>query len=74
MPIVIGNPGYRNQSIGKSVIETLIKRAKELGFVSLSVSEIYDYNAASRRCFESVGFRIKEKTEKGASFIMDLSV
>ena len=73
MPIVIGNPEYRNRGVGKRVIETLIKRAKELGFVSLSVSEIYDYNAASRRCFENVGFRIKEKTEKGASFIMDLS-
>lgn len=74
MPIVIGNPGYRNRGIGKSVVETLIKRAKELGFGSLSVSEIYDYNGGSRHCFESAGFRMKEKTERGASFFIDLNV
>lgn len=72
MPIVIGKARYRRKGIGKLVIKALVTRAEELGYKNLSVSEIYDYNTGSRRCFESVGFRMKEKTEKGASYILEL--
>ena len=68
MPIVIGNPDYRGKGIGKKVISALIRRGKQLGFDRLYVNEIYDYNTDSRKCFESVGFRACEKTEKGNRF------
>lgn len=72
MPIVIGDPAYRGKGIGSQVIAALIGRGRELGYDRLAVNEIYEYNTASRKCFENAGFRILEKTEKGNRFYMDL--
>lgn len=72
MPIVIGDAAYRGRGIGKQVIGTLIQRGRELGFKRLCVNEIYTYNAASRACFASMGFREYEKTEDGSSFQLEL--
>ena len=72
MPIVIGDPNYRGKGIGRRVIQSLIRRGRMLGFDHLEVGEIYDWNEGSRRCFESVGFRVFKKTEKGHSFQMTL--
>ena len=65
MPIVIGDKNYRGMGIGKKVISALVQRGRELGYPCLYVREIYDFNIASRKCFESVGFSVCEKTEKG---------
>lgn len=70
MPIVIGDPYYRGKGIGRKVISALALRGRELGFDHVSVGEIYDWNEASRRCFESVGFQAYEKTEKGYRYKM----
>ncbi len=70
MPIVIGDPNYRGKGIGRKVISALALRGRELGFDHVSVGEIYDWNEASRRCFESVGFQACEKTEKGNRYKM----
>lgn len=72
MPIVIGDPAYRGRGIGGQVIEALINRGRELGYDRLMVNEIYEYNHASRKCFENAGFRVLEQTEKGNRFYMDL--
>ncbi len=72
MPIVIGKPEYRGKGIGKRVISALIQRGRELGYKILGVEEIYDFNATSRKCFESLGFRAVEKTEKGMRFELKL--
>ena len=72
MPIVIGDPNYRGKGIGRRVILALIQRGKILGYDHLEVGEIYDWNEGSRRCFESVGFTLYEKTEKGHSYRMSL--
>lgn len=72
MPIVIGIPEYRGRGIGKKVISTLILRGRALGYDHLLIGEIYDWNMPSRRCFESLGFRVYEKTEKGARYRLDL--
>lgn len=68
MPIVIGDPTYRGKGIGSKVISALIERGRSLGYDHLAVSEIYDWNDGSRRCFESVGFVACEKTEKGNTY------
>lgn len=68
MPIVIGEPNCRGRHIGRRVIAALVQRGKELGYDHLSVDEIYDWNEGSRRCFESLGFRPYEKTQKGARY------
>lgn len=72
LPIVIGDPAYRGRQIGRGVIGALIGRGRELGYTQLYVDEIYDYNTGSRKCFESMGFRAYEKTEKGSRFVLEL--
>ena len=72
MPIVIGDPAYRGKGFGRKVISALIERGKSLGYDHLAVGEIYDWNAGSRRCFESVGFVAYEKSEKGSSYRLSL--
>ena len=72
MPIVIGDPACRGKGIGRKVISALVRRGKALGYDHLAVGEIYDWNEGSRQCFESVGFKAYEKTEKGARYKMAL--
>ncbi len=72
MPIVIGDKAHRGRGIGRKVIATLIQRGRELGYDTLRVNEIYEYNIGSRKCFESVGFRAYEKTEDGNRFMLTL--
>lgn len=70
MPIVIGEKAYRGKEIAKQVIGALIQRGKLLGYTELYVNEIYEYNLASRKCFESMGFEACDKTEKGNKFVL----
>lgn len=70
MPIVIGDQSYRGKGIGRKVIAALIQRGKALGYDSLHVNEIYEFNPVSRHCFESLGFQAYEKTEKGNRFVL----
>lgn len=72
MPIVIGDRNYRGKGVGRKVIAALVQRGRELGYDRLYVHEIYEYNVGSRKCFESVGFRVCEKTENGNRFILKL--
>ena len=72
MPVVIGDPAFRGKGIGKAVVTSLIQRGRELGYDALQVEEIYDWNTASRKCFEHSGFRVCEKTENGNRFIIEL--
>lgn len=68
MPIVIGDKNCRGKGLGKKVITALIDRAKELGLTELKVREIYTYNTASKKLFESVGFRKTGETQTGFSY------
>lgn len=72
LPIVIGEPRARGKHIGRRVLSALIQRGRALGFDHMAVGEIYDWNEASRRCFESLGFQAYEKTEKGARYRLTL--
>lgn len=65
MPIVIGEPVYRGRGMGQRIIRALMDRGRALGFDTLGVREIYDWNAASIRCFTACGFAPVERTEKG---------
>ena len=72
MPIVIGDPAYRRRGIGRRVVAALIERGRDLGCAALGVREIYAWNAASQRCFESHGFHLVETTARGGRFQLDL--
>ena len=65
MPIVIGEAAYRGRGMGRQVIRALMGRGRQLGYETLGVREIYDYNEASLRCFAACGFLPVERTDKG---------
>lgn len=72
MPIVIGNKAYRGKGIGKKVIITLVKRARELGFSELKINEIYKFNIGSQQLFTSCGFEPYEETDTGFKYHLAL--
>ena len=72
LPIVIGNPAYQHQGIGRKVLRALIDLAQQKGWKQLKVQEIYTFNRISRRCFESLGFVESGSTEKGTSLLLKL--
>lgn len=72
MPIVIGDLRYRQKGIGAKVVGALIQRGKSLGYPYLLVSDIYEYNIASRKTFTSQGFVPCKKTEKGSGYRREL--
>ncbi|EGD29692.1 GNAT family acetyltransferase [Streptococcus sanguinis SK72] len=74
LPIVIGKADYRGKGIGKKVLSALIQRARDLGYQSLAVQEIYDFNQVSRSLFESLGFYPTLAREKGRSYTLDLTL
>lgn len=67
LPIVIA-PDFQGRGIGKRVILGLIQEAKRRGWDHLAVEEIYRDNVASRRLFESCGFRETTATKDGAGY------
>lgn len=71
-PVVL-SPEHRGHGIGRAVIGALIERARALGWQSVEVSEIYDYNVPSRRMFESLGFVVVGATELGHRYRLALS-
>lgn len=73
MPIVIGDNEYRGKGTGRKIISRLVERGRELGYTKLYVNEIYNFNIASRKCFEAVGFRAYEKTDMGSRFVIELA-
>ena len=73
LPIVIGNPTYQHQGLGRKVLKILIDLARQKGWKQLKVQEIYTFNRISIRCFESIGFVESGTTEKGLSFVLALS-
>lgn len=72
LPMVLGPAGLRGKHIGRQVLAALIARAKGLGFDSLTVREIFDFNTASKKCYEAAGFRPIEKTKLGHRYRLEL--
>ncbi|WP_105113792.1 GNAT family N-acetyltransferase [Streptococcus suis] len=66
--IAVGDKRYWHKGIGFKVLNTMIKRANEIGFKEILVKEIYDWNIGSRKLFEKCGFEAVEKTKKGWSY------
>ncbi len=72
MPIVIAKK-YRNQGIGKKVVQCLIDRAKALGYKQIHIQQIYHYNIGSQKLFQGCGFKKTASTESGASYSLDIN-
>lgn len=72
LPVVIWDPKWRGRGIVSRLLPKLIERARTLGFQSLEVEEIYDWNLASQKLFRKFGFRPVKKTKKGQSYRLEL--
>ena len=74
LPMVLGPAPLRGKHIGRRVLTALIDRARALGYDSLTVRDIFDFNTASQSCYQSVGFRPTKQTKLGHSYRLDLSL
>lgn len=71
-PIVIGVAKYRGIGIGTKVMNVIINRAKDLGIKKFYGSTIYDYNIASIKMHERLGYTCVDK--KGNELIYELQI
>ena len=63
-PIAIWREAYRGKGIGRLVMEAVIGRLKELGSAKITGSTVYQWNTASQKLHERLGFRIVSEDEK----------
>ncbi|MDO5717158.1 MAG: GNAT family N-acetyltransferase [Tissierellia bacterium] len=68
MPIVLAGT-HRQQGIGRRVVKALLQEGKRKGWTWMAVREVYYFNAASKRLFESCGFVKDHPTAHGWSYI-----
>ena len=73
MPIVIAEKEYRGRGVGRKVIQALIRRARQLGYEAIFVNEIFDFNIASKKCFESIGFWVCGATRLGHRYCLEIT-
>ena len=63
-PIAIWREAYRGKGIGRLVMEAVIGRLKELGSAKITGSTVYQWNTASQKLHERMGFRRVSEDEK----------
>ena len=55
-PIAIWQDAYRGKGIGMQVMQTVIRRLRELGYAQITGSTVYRWNLPSQRMHEKLGF------------------
>ena len=63
-PIAIWMDAYRGKGIGRLVMQTVMDRLKELGFSKITGTTVYQWNTASQKLHEGLGFRRVSEDEK----------
>ena len=63
-PIAIWREAYRGKGVGRLVMEAVIGRLKELGSAKITGSTVYQWNTASQKLHERLGFRRVSDDEK----------
>ena len=71
-PIAIWADAYRGKGIGKLVMQAVISRLKELGFAKITGSTVYQWNTASQKLHEALGFRRVSEDEKEITYEREL--
>ena len=71
-PIAIWVDTYRGKGIGKLVMQAVIDRLKEQGFAKITGSTVYQWNTASQKLHEALGFRRVSEDEKEITYEREL--
>ena len=71
-PIAIWVDTYRGKGIGKLVMQTVIDRLKELGYAKITGSTVYQWNTASQKLHEGLGFHRVAEDEKEITYELEL--
>lgn len=71
-PIAIWRTQYRGKGIGKLVMQTVIDRLKQLGFAKVTNSTVYQWNTASQKLHEGLGFHKVSEDEKEITYEREL--
>ena len=71
-PIAIWVDTCRGKGIGKLVMQAVIDRLRELGFAKITGSTVYQWNAASQKLHEGLGFRRVSENEKEITYEREL--
>ena len=71
-PIAIWIDTYRGKGIGKLVMQIVINRLKELGFEKITGSTVYQWNTASQKLHENLGFCRVSEDEKVITYKREL--
>ena len=71
-PIAIWVDTYRGKGIGKLVMQTVIDRLQELGYVRITGSTVYQWNTASQKLHETLGFCRVSEDEKEITYEREL--
>ena len=71
-PIAIWVDACRGKGIGKLVMQTVIDRLRELGFAKITGSTVYQWNTASQKLHEGLGFRRVSENEKEITYEREL--
>lgn len=73
-PIAIWEDNCRGQGIGFTVMQTVIRRLKALGYKKVTGSTVYAWNLPSQKLHEKLGFRCVRKDETEWVYELDLEV
>ena len=71
-PIAIWADAYRGKGIGKLVMQAVMSRLKELGFAMITGSTVYQWNTASQKLHEGLGFRRVSEDENEITYEREL--
>ena len=73
-PIEIGVAKYRGIGIGTKVMQTLVKRAKEVGIKKIYNAGCYEDNFASQKMFEKSGFTLVHYDEEKRRKVFEIDL